>query len=120
MLSDLAIFGGPLSVDRPPPHYVWPVITRGVREAVITQMDRSLSIYDDSGVFGEFEKTFALYHGRKYALLFNSGTAALHAAYFALNCSPKTVIAVPAYTFFATVSPATQTGTKLSFIDCNL
>jgi predicted dehydrogenase len=46
-------------------HFVWPVITKDVENAVITQLHTSISIYDKGGVFGEFEDAFKTFHNRR-------------------------------------------------------
>jgi dTDP-4-amino-4,6-dideoxygalactose transaminase len=47
----------------------------------------------------------------------NSGTAALHSAYFAVGVKPGTEVIVPSYTFFATVAPILQCGGTPVFCD---
>lgn len=99
--------------------YIWPIISKSSKDAVMEQLNSGqISIYDRSGIFKIFEDNFANYHGRKYALVTNSGTSALHSAYEALQLSPGDEIIVPAYTFFATVSPLMQYGVKLVYCDC--
>jgi len=49
----------------------------------------------------EFEKTIAEHVERKYAVVFNSGTSALHAAVLAHRMKEHEVI-VPSFTFIAT------------------
>ena len=46
---------------------------------------RPLSIDGESGITEKLEQQLKLYFSCKYALLFNSGTSALHAAYFSIN-----------------------------------
>lgn len=52
----------------------------------------------------EFERRFADYHGTKYAVAFNSGTAALHAAVVAVGVKSGEEVIVPPYTFTSTAS----------------
>lgn len=62
----------------------------------------------------EFEKMFADFVGAKYAVAVNSGTAALHAAMFALGIGPGDEVIVPAMTFAATANCVVfQGGTPL-------
>ena len=49
-----------------------------------------------------FEKEFAEYIGAKYAVAFNSATAAMHLALEAIGLRPGDEVIVPAYTFTAT------------------
>ncbi len=52
----------------------------------------------------QFEKAFVDFVGAKYAVAVNSGTAALHAAMFALGIGPGDEVIVPAMTFAATAN----------------
>jgi UDP-4-amino-4,6-dideoxy-L-N-acetyl-beta-L-altrosamine transaminase len=64
-----------------------------------------------------FEQTIANYCDVPYAVAFNSGTAALMAAYFAACLTPfDRVISTP-NTFIATIGAAIQAGIRPSFID---
>jgi len=58
-----------------------------------------LSIDRSSGVVAQLERRLQRYFKRKYAVLFSSGTAALHAAYFALGLPARSKIACPVYTY---------------------
>jgi len=108
--SVLAIFGGPKTITKNPPHFVWPLITKKIEQRVIQQLHESISIYDRSGIFKEFEDAFAGYHKRKYALLCSSGTLAIHSMYVAAGFKAGDEVICPAYTFFATVTPLFFTG----------
>jgi dTDP-4-amino-4,6-dideoxygalactose transaminase len=113
----LACFGGDKALDAPMPHCPWPIITDAVRNAVLRQLDASISLYKRSGVFLDFETKFAAYHGRKHALLNNSGTSALLAAYEALGITAGDEVICPTYTFFATASPMMYLGARPVFCD---
>ena len=66
---------------------------------------------------GEFEKAFADFVGAKYAVAVNSGTAALHAAMFALGIGPGDEVIVPAMTFAATANCVVYQGGIPIFVD---
>ena len=70
--------------------YRWPPVDDGSVKAVEKQLRDSVSIYDNGGIFGKFEKAWAKYHGlpNSYTLLHNSGTNALQALYFAIQVQP--------------------------------
>jgi perosamine synthetase len=57
----------------------------------------------------EFEKALAQFHGKKYALTFNSGTSALIAMYKSIGVEGKEVI-VPSFTFIATANAVILAG----------
>ena len=75
------------------------------------------TIAKGGGPIAEFEKKFAGLTDTKYALVMNSGTAALHSAYFAIGAEPGTEVIVPSYTFFASASPILQCGATPVFCD---
>jgi perosamine synthetase len=64
----------------------------------------------------EFEKMIAEYLGRKYAVVFNSGTSALHAALLAHGIAGGEAI-VPSFTFIATSNALLMAGIKPVFAD---
>ena len=67
-----------------------------------------------------FEKKFANYIGTKFAVCFNSGTAALHASLGALNLKPKDEVIVPAISFISSATAILHQGCKAVFCDVNL
>ncbi len=118
----LAIEGGmpALSLDdNPAPHYKWPIITPSAEKAVLRQLATTISIKNRSGVIADLEDRFRSFYGHRHALCTNSGTAALFAAYDALQLMPGDEVLCPDYTWFATVSPMTYTGATPIFIDCD-
>lgn len=64
-----------------------------------------------------FEKAFAEQAGAKYAVAVSSGTAALHAAMFALDIGPGDEVIVPAMTFAATANCVVFQGGTPIFAD---
>lgn len=65
----------------------------------------------------QFEKVFADFVGAKYAVAVSSGTAALHAAMFALGIGPGDEVIVPAMTFAATANCVVFQGGTPVFAD---
>ncbi|WP_160321776.1 aminotransferase class V-fold PLP-dependent enzyme [Bradyrhizobium pachyrhizi] len=90
-----------------------------MEHAVLEQLRKSISIYDRSGIFLDFEERFRAHVGRKFALLTNSGTSALHSIYEGLDLRPGDELIVPAYTFYATISPLAQYGVFLNQVDAD-
>lgn len=64
-----------------------------------------------------FEVALAKKTGAKYAVAFNSGTAALHAAYFAAGLGADDEVLVPAITFAATANAALYLHARPVFVD---
>lgn len=67
----------------------------------------------------KFEKKFAKFIGRKYAVAVNSGTAALHLAILCNNFPKGKKILVPAITFSATAAAVLYSGLIPEFVDIN-
>ncbi len=67
----------------------------------------------------EFERSFAQFVGAKEAVAVNSGTAALHAAMYALKIEPGDEVIVPAITFAATANCVVFQGGTPIFVDVN-
>jgi hypothetical protein len=77
--------------------YRWPLIDEEIANAVEKQLRESVSIYDNGGVFGEFEHAWKKRHdlAESFALLHNSGTNALQALYFAAQFRPGDEVGAP-------------------------
>ena len=65
----------------------------------------------------EFENRLAEYCGSKFAIVFNSGTSALHGAYFALNLDKSDEFITSPITFAATSNAGLYLGAKPVFVD---
>lgn len=102
MADRLALFGGQKTVTLPQDDR-WPVLGQAEIDAVVALMrEGRISIGDGSGPIGGLEKAFAEYTGARFALMHNSGTAALHAAYYGVGVGPGDEVLVPTYTWHAT------------------
>ena len=110
--SKLEILGNSKKTKIKKHYFAWPPITKQIERAVIKQLHKTISIYDKSGIFEEFEDAFAKYHRRKYALLCSSGTLAIHSMFVAAGFKEGDEVICPTYTFFATVTPLLFTGAK--------
>jgi len=65
----------------------------------------------------EFEEAFAKFVGARYAVAVSSGTAALHAAMYAIGIKPGDEVIVPAMTFAATANCVVFQGGSPVFVD---
>lgn len=110
MTSELALLGGTPVISEPGPHFSWPPLDDCTNLRVLAQLQRSISIYNRSGVIAELETALEDYFGVRHAVLTSSGTAALHSAYVAAGVGPGDEVIVPAYTFLATVTPLLHLG----------
>ncbi len=67
-----------------------------------------------------FEKAIAKKVGSKFAVAFNSGTAALHSAYFVAGIGKGDEVIVPSLTFAATANAVLYLGAKPVFADSDI
>jgi len=118
-MIELAINGGSPVIDKVRAAFEWPIITKDVESAILRQLHATVSIYDDSGIFGVFEKKFAKYHNREYGLLFSSGTVAILSMFEAIGLGAGDEVIAPVYTFHATASPMINLGCVPVFADCD-
>lgn len=65
----------------------------------------------------ELEATFAKYCNTKYAVAFNSGTAAIHAGLYALDIKENDEVITSPFTFIASASPVFMQKAKVVFAD---
>jgi len=65
----------------------------------------------------ELEVAFAKYCNTKYAVAFNSGTAAIHAGLYALNIKEGDEVITSPFTFIASASPIFMQKAKVVFAD---
>jgi dTDP-4-amino-4,6-dideoxygalactose transaminase len=84
--------------------------------------DRFTEVISETGfILGkhveEFEAAFADLQGARYCVGMSSGTAALHAAFMALDIGPGDEVLVPVNTFFATAEAVSLLGATPVFVD---
>lgn len=99
-----ALLGGPAAVTRDQQEANrWPVLTAEDEQAALSVMrDGNISTHP---VIHELERDYAAFTGEPYALAHSNGTAALIAAFFALDLQPGDEVIVPSATFWASVLP---------------
>jgi UDP-4-amino-4,6-dideoxy-L-N-acetyl-beta-L-altrosamine transaminase len=71
-------------------------------------------------VVEQFEKALCSYTGAKYALVFNSGTSALHAAYLSVGLKNDDEVITSPISFVATSNMIIQANAKPIFVDVKL
>jgi perosamine synthetase len=113
MNNTLALFGGTPVRNKPFPPF--PVLGKDEHDAVLDVLREgrlSMFIASPGEFFGggkriqRFEQEFAEYHGVKYAVAFNSATAALHAAVVGVGLEPGEEIITTPYTFTSSATCA--------------
>lgn len=114
--SKLALLGGPKAVTRDPGDlFTWPIVTREDEEAVLDVLHRRAM--SSSDVTMAFEKEFAAWQGRKFALGFSTGTAAIQAAMFACGVGVGDEIISQSMTYWATCLQAFSLGATVVFAE---
>ncbi len=90
-------------------------ITEGDIDAVVSALRSTM--LTQGPLIGEFERKLAATVGAKYAVAVNSGTAALHAAYFAAGVGPGAGVLTSPITFVATANASLYLGGSVEFAD---
>src|SRR5438034_4850495 len=115
-MTQLALLGGPRAVQTDPGDmFAWPIITEEDEQAVLEVLRAGKM--SGTEVTMAFEKEFAAWHGVRYALAHNTGTAALHAAMFAGGVGVGDEIIAPSLTYWASALPALSLGATIVFAE---
>lgn len=102
--SQLALLGGPKAVQSDiGDMFKWPIITEEDEQAVLDVLRRGAMSGQD--ITTQFEAEFANWQGSKYALGFNNGTAAIHAAMFGCGIGVGDEVICPSLTYWASAFP---------------
>lgn len=103
--SLLALLGGEkvVTLELPPE---WPIYNEKDAKAVtkLALQGKTFDYYRGAVIAG-FEDDFAAYHNVDHALVVNSGTSALHSAFFGVGIGAGDEVLCPTYTFITTVTP---------------
>lgn len=92
-----------------------PIIGNEEIEAVVSVM--KTGIIAQGPKTAQFEQEFARYCGTKYAVAFNSGTAAIHAGLYALGITEGDEVITSPFTFVASANPILMQGARVVFAD---
>ncbi|MBI3972105.1 MAG: DegT/DnrJ/EryC1/StrS family aminotransferase [Chloroflexi bacterium] len=96
----------------------WPIVE--AEELAAIQEVAAAGQWSNAPGVQEFEAEFAAYIGTHHALTTNNGTAALHAAFFALGLGPGDEVISPSATYWATAMPILNVGAIPVFADVDL
>jgi dTDP-4-amino-4,6-dideoxygalactose transaminase len=103
MSEQSALLGGPKSVTAEAPP--WPLVdAEALAEITRVITEETLCPVGAEGTQGEFERSFAAMHGRKYGLAVNGGTAALMLALHGAGVLPGDEVIASPFTWGASVS----------------
>ena len=112
----LALLGGEKSVKAERPDlFAWPIVTERHEQAVLDVLrTRKMSGIE---LTKEFERKYASMLGRKYALAYNNGTAAILGAMYGLGVGLGDEVICPSITYWASVAQAYTLGATPVFAD---
>jgi dTDP-4-amino-4,6-dideoxygalactose transaminase len=103
-MATLALQGGPRAITADPTDALsWPQLTCDSKTAVQRVLD--LPDYTFYREAYQFEHEIKAFYGVNYALAHVNGTAAVHAALFALGIGPGDEVIVPSLTYWASAMP---------------
>ena len=116
--TSLALLGGQPAVDSTNEDiFHWPIVTEEDEAAVLDVLRRG--VMSGTDITREFEKEFAAWQGRTYALGHNTGTAALHAAMFGCEVGVGDEIICPSITYWASALQVFSLGATVVFAEIN-
>ena len=96
----------------------WPKITQEDKDAVLGVLERNIFTGEEHGPEANaLEQEWAEFNGSKYAMAFNSGTAAIHAALFAAGVGPGDEVITSAFSFAGSFQPILQQHAIPIFVD---
>jgi len=111
-----ALLGGPKAIQTDPGDiFEWPIITEE-DEAACLECLRAGGM-SSTDITKQFEQEYAQWHGVKYALGHNTGTAALQAAMWACGVGAGDEIICPSITYWASALPAFSLRATVNFAD---
>jgi perosamine synthetase len=116
MKNTLALLGGEKFIKEERPElFAWPIVTERHEQAVLDVLrNRKMSGIE---VTKEFEKKYATMLGRKYALAYNNGTAAILGAMYGMGVGLGDEVICPSITYWASVAQAYNLGATPVFAD---
>lgn len=79
-------------------------------DSFVSNPAHTTSFYGKEGLLDEYEVELARFFDSRYCILTNSGTSALHSAFFGVGVEQGDEVICPTYTFPSTVTPILQLG----------
>ncbi len=114
--SKLALNGGPKSVTQDHKDmFHWPIVTKEDENAVLDVLRRGAMSGTD--ITKQFEREFAAWIGRDYALGYCNGTESLRAALWACGVGAGDEIICPGMTYWASCTAALTLGAAVNFAE---
>lgn len=115
-MPDLALFGGPRAIPEPANHlFRWSDVTPDHEAAILDILHRGAMSGTD--VTRQFEREYAAWQRQAHAIAFNTGTAAIHAAMWAIGLRAGDEIIAQSITYWASILPAMSLGAVPVLVD---
>ncbi len=118
-MEKLALLGGtPVTTEKAPRElFKWPIITEEDEQAVLEVVRQNK--FSGTDITEKFQEEFAAWQGRKYAIAYCNGTAAITTAMFAIGLGKGDEIICPTKTYWGSVSQAINFGASAVFCNIN-
>ena len=117
-MEKLALLGGtPVIKETPKQLFKWPIMTQEDEDAALDVIRNNR--FSGVDITEKFCEEFAQWQGVDYALAFTNGTMSLAAAMFAIGLQPGDEIICTTKTYWASIVPANEFGTKVVFCNIN-
>ena len=113
----LAVYGGPRAVTVRYRERWRPIRALDILKIAVYAARGISTRFGSRGPVGALEAEFAQLTNTRYALAMNSGTAALHSAYFAVGVKPGDEVIMPSFTFVSTANAVVLRGAIPVFVD---
>lgn len=115
-MSTLALLGGPKSIPTPAMDlFRWSEVTPEHEAAVLDVLHRGAMSGTD--ITRQFEREYATWQTQKFAVAFNTGTAALHTAMWAIGIRAGDEVICQSITYWASILPCFSLGATPLFVD---
>ena len=117
-MEKLALLGGePIIKQMPQELFKWPIMTQEDYDAAMDVIVNNN--FSNTDITEKFQNEFAAWQGRKYAIAYCNGTAALTSAMFAIGLGRGDEIICPTKTYWASISQAVNFGASVVFCNIN-
>jgi dTDP-4-amino-4,6-dideoxygalactose transaminase len=115
-MPDLALLGGPRAIPEPATElFRWSDVTPDHEAAILDVLHRGAMSGTD--VTRQFEREYAAWQGQAHAVAFNTGTAAIHAAMWAVGLRAGDEVVAQSITYWASILPAMSLGAVPVLVD---
>ena len=117
-MEKLALLGGtPVITEQPDALFRWPIMTEEDEAAALDVIRNNK--FSGTDITEQFQREFAEWQGRKYAIAYCNGTMSLTSAMFGIGLGVGDEIICPTKTYWGSVSQAINFGASAMFCNIN-